>query len=128
MDFTHTHTHTYTKPVLPCFYPPLLFQIQNTREVLVYTGGLSDFLLISYIDFKFIYIKLYILVEIIQTSAYHCDTTKVHQLEIKFRNQGIYLLQYLPFTHPSPILLLSAIPSREGKSFAHHGAGVCTSD
>ena len=85
----------------PAFIPHSYFKYKTPQEVLVYTGGLSDFLLISYTDFTFIHTKLYILGEIVQTSAHHSETTGVHQLKIKFLSQGIYLLQYLPFTHPS---------------------------
>jgi len=96
MDFTHMQNQCF-----PAFIPHSYFKYKTPQEVLVYTGGLSDFLLISYTDFTFIHTKLYILGEIVQTSAHHSETTGVHQLKIKFLSQGIYLLQYLPFTHPS---------------------------
>ena len=39
----------------PAFIHHSYFKYKTPQEVLVYTGGLLDFLLISYTDFKFIH-------------------------------------------------------------------------
>lgn len=54
--------------------------------------GLSDFILISYIDLKFICIKLNTLGEVIQIAVHRIDTTRAHHLKNEFLRQGIYLL------------------------------------
>lgn len=50
MDFTHMQNQCF-----PAFIHHSYFKYKTPQEVLVYTGGLLDFLLISYTDFKFIH-------------------------------------------------------------------------
>ena len=76
ISYTHTHTHPITfllSSTTPISNPEHLRKPQSTE----------NFLLISYIDFKFIYIKLHTLWKVIHIAAYHIDTAKVHQLEIE---------------------------------------------
>ena len=123
MDFTHMKNQCF-----PAFIHHSYFKYKTPQEVSVYTGGLSDFLLISYTDFKFIHTKLYILGEIIQTSAHHSDAQECINLKSSSRaRDSICFSIYLSPIHLC-VPLLSAIPRLEGNSFVHHGFGVCLSD